>query len=136
MFRGLANYFYDRAAFGIVYQKEKKLIKRFKPESYPAVMVYQTHEEHIHLDTPRIEYFSGSFGVSEIGGFFEHYSLPEKRYISKRNKNFKVPVFRKLNQDNVMEYFHKMEHRTLVVLFTVADDDISEDILNFAKMMT
>jgi hypothetical protein len=134
MFRGLANVFYDRAAFGIVYKSELAILKRFNVGYFPSLIAYQTHVDYVQVDEISTNFYQGVLSAAAVGGFIELYSLPEKKYITNKRKDFKVSAIKQLDRDNIENWIEKMRTRRVVILFT-EDGVISEEITNFANMM-
>lgn len=134
MYRGLSSYFYDRVGFGLVQKEETALVKRFKITRFPTIMVYQTHEEYTMLDEVSTKVYSGQNKAKHIGGFIEFFALPEKKYITNRNKEFRFNPVKRLGKTDLKDYLKKMEGRRVVVLWTIKDD-ISDDLVKFASMM-
>jgi len=134
MYRGLSSYFYDRISFGLVYKTDVALVKKFNCTAFPAILVYQTHEGYTYLDAPNISFYSGALSTKAVGGFLDYYSVPEKRYITNRRKDFRPNHIKNVDKTSIKDYLKRMEKRRVVVLFTV-NNDISKELVDFATMM-
>ena len=134
MFRGLSLWFYDRAGFGVINKSETALINRFKVKSFPSLMVYQTHEGYVHLDSPVLTFFYGRISTQSVRGFIESYGLPEKKYITNKIKGFKPNVITELTKETVTNHFKRLEARRVVVIYT-DNEKIPHDVVHFATMM-
>lgn len=136
LYRGLSTYFYDRLAFGEVDKDQAVLLKKFKVTTFPTLILYQTHEEGIPLEEPKIEYFKGTISAREIGRFLYEYATKEKYYLKAKRTNdpekmkYKV-IFKILNTTDVMAYLEKFKERRFVLYITKDDSPIPEDINKF-----
>jgi hypothetical protein len=137
LFRGLSNWFYDRILFGEVHQDQLELIKRFKVGQFPTLIVYQSHEDEIHLDETIIEYYKGKINAKDVHDFIEPYALKEKLY-NRANKvkdpealKYKV-AFKKIEPSDLLSYLDKFKERRFVV-WASKGGDVPEDIKRFNK---
>lgn len=140
LFRGLSNYFYDRLMFGEVDKDQTALLKKFKIMRFPTLIIYQSHEDEINLDEPRVEVYDGDIKAESIANFIGQYALREpltkKIQMAKENpESIKYRVaFKNLNKDDIKKYLQKFSQKRFVI-FANDKEDIPEDIKKF-NMLT
>jgi protein disulfide-isomerase A6 len=139
LFRGLSNYFYDRLSFGEVDKEQTALLKKFKIARFPTLLVYQTHEDEISLDEPRIEVFSGDIKADHIAAFIGEFALKEKLQ-DRINRSASDPdslkykvAFKNLKKDGLLLYMKKFSQKRFVV-YANDKEEVPEDIKKFNMM--
>jgi hypothetical protein len=129
LWRGLSTYFHDKLAFGHVGKEQDKLIKTYKVEKFPTIIIHQVHEEEASLESPIIDKYEGKFEVEELAHAFETYALKEK-LTGKNSATKHKAVFKKLNKDDYAAYFKKFPEKRFVVYLS-ENDDIPEGVNKF-----
>lgn len=123
LYRGVSNFFFDRIKFGEVDISETKLMRRFNVMNFPAIIIFQTHEENTLLHKPVIHRYNGKVEAGEVARFIHPFTLREAFYRT-LNQVKENPNFIKDNLDEVevsettYEWrFKQYSNRNLLVLF-------------------
>jgi hypothetical protein len=133
LFRGLSNFFYDRLIFGEVEKDQTALIKKFKIVHYPTLMLYQTIEDEVHLDEPKIELYEGGINAEEIVNFLSSAAReqPLRLEKSKDNESQKYKnTFKTLKTSELSNHLKKFGEKRYVVYLN-NKDEIPSDIIKF-----
>lgn len=137
IYRGLSNHFYDRMLFGEVDNTETALLNRFKVTKFPTLLIYQTHDNDIKLDDPRVIIYEGKINIHDIVAFLEKYCLPQKTYINYNEKdsllNKEKAEVRKVNSENFRDTFSSLYERRVIVSFT-KDGEFPKELNSFSKL--
>jgi protein disulfide-isomerase A6 len=141
LLRGLSNYFYDKLLFGEVGKHETSLLKKFKVKIFPTLIMYQTHEDEILLDEPKIELYDGPINAGHIVSFLEKFAPKERISDLKKKQNddpsklkYKV-AFKVLKHNEVISYMQKYNERRFVVYLdnNLEKNSISNDLNKFNR---
>lgn len=139
IFRGLSNYFYSQLLFGEVEKSQDKLIKRFKIQSFPTLMVYKTLEylDDI-LDEPILEFYKGKVNAKAIVEFLSEFALKSKKYLE-TNENFDtthidyVKAVKEIkDEDFNISFFEKNKNKRIVLYISNhkdSNDDLVPDVV-------
>jgi hypothetical protein len=135
LFRGISNFFYDRLIFGEVQKDQLALLKKFKVEIFPTLLVYQTHEDGMQLDEPHIEIYKGEIKAEDIVNFIGEFALrePLSRKIqntSDLNEIRYKTSFKNLDKNTIGNYIKKFNEKRFVI-YANDKEEIPEDIKKF-----
>ncbi len=123
--------------FGEISHSEQSVLKRFNITKFPTLLVYQTHENDIKLDDPKVNIYQGKIQVAEIYKFIEKYSLPYKTYIYFKTKeellNREKAEIRRINNENFKDFFSNNYNKKLMVSFSDSGE-FPKDLNAFSKL--
>jgi hypothetical protein len=112
--------------------KEKALQRRFNFTIIPDLLLYQNLDGYIQLEEPEVHFYTGSGDGRGIGSFMDHYSLPVKRYLTQRVKDWRPTLIPHV--DNLKQFLEKKKNRRVIVIFT-NDYDYPFEFEEFARSM-
>ena len=116
LFRGISNYYYDQISFGIVNKKEKSLCEKLGIKKFPSLMMYQTLENEVLMDEPKIFFYEGKQTAEDIINFLQNYVRKEKLYktdFSSTNEGSNDVYFYQLTTDKVLKFIEDRKKKKL-----------------------
>ena len=121
LFRGISNYYYDQISFGIVNKKEKSLCEKLGIKKFPSLMMYQSLENEVLMDEPKIFFYEGKQNAEDIINFLKNYIRKEKLYnsndFSSTNEGTNDVYFYKLNTDKVLKFIEERKKKEIILFF-------------------
>jgi hypothetical protein len=133
LFRGLSNFFYDRLIFGEVDKDQVALIKKFKIVHFPTLILYQTVEDEVHFDEPKIEIYEGAINAESIANFLNSAAREQplrlEKVKDKESLKYKN-TFKTLKISELNNNLKKFSDKRLVVYLN-NKKEIPSDIIKF-----